>query len=150
MRHAHRRGVAHSGVAEEHRIHFGRGDLQPTAVDELLDAPDYEQVAIGVEIAKVAGAEPVLAKREAIGFGIILITAHDGRSAHQNFTDRPLRHGLAKLALDPDLGTAGDPDGTAAPPARRWRVLRNEARFGGTVSLDHRYLEQRFQLRLQA
>ena len=62
-------------MREQHLVDLARRDLLAAAVDQLLEAPDQRQIAVGVEKALVAGAEPAVGERRGVGFGIVLVAA---------------------------------------------------------------------------
>ena len=57
------RGLAHIGVADQGRIDLRRADLLAPAVDHLLDPSGEGQIAVFIEKALVAGAEPAVRER---------------------------------------------------------------------------------------
>jgi hypothetical protein len=54
----HHGGVGHRRVGAQQRLQLGRGHLGALVLDELLEPVDHEQVAVGVDVAEVAGAQP--------------------------------------------------------------------------------------------
>src|SRR5205807_1382914 len=48
------------GVLEEHVLHVGGGDVLAAPDDEVLQPAGDEQVAVGVEVAEVAGVDPAV------------------------------------------------------------------------------------------
>src|SRR5205814_10092200 len=54
-------GLEHSRMAQQDLFHFQRRDLLSAAVDDVLDAADDEEIAVGIEIAEIAGPEPAAA-----------------------------------------------------------------------------------------
>ena len=55
-------GLQHRRMAQQDLFDLQRRDLLPAAVDDVLDAADDEEIAVGVEIAEVAGPEPAVAE----------------------------------------------------------------------------------------
>ncbi len=60
MRHAERRGLRDRGMLGEGLVHLARRDLLAAPVDQLLEAPGDEHVAVGVAEPEVARAEPAI------------------------------------------------------------------------------------------
>jgi len=57
----HHGGVGHGRMPQQDRLQLGRRDLEPLVPDQLLDPVHHVHVAIGVEVADVAGAQPAIA-----------------------------------------------------------------------------------------
>ena len=69
---------ATAGCVEQHLVDLARRDLLAAAVDHLLEAPDQRQVAVRVEDALIAGAEPAaLEERRGVGLGVVLVAGDD-------------------------------------------------------------------------
>jgi hypothetical protein len=56
---------------------LARRDFLPAAIDDLLDPPDNEQIALRVQVPKVAGSEPAVLKGRAGGGGVIVVSPRD-------------------------------------------------------------------------
>ena len=54
-------------MLQQHVLDFARPDLFAAAIDDLLGAAGDEQVAVVVEVAAVAGAEPTIGEGALIG-----------------------------------------------------------------------------------
>ena len=57
---AHRRRAAHEGQTVDRLLDLARRQGETAEVDDLLAATDDVEVAVGVEVAEVAGREPAL------------------------------------------------------------------------------------------
>ena len=57
--------LGHRRVLQQDLFHLARRDLFAPAIDDFLDAPLDEKVAVGVEAAQIARAEPSV--REGLG-----------------------------------------------------------------------------------
>ncbi len=53
----------HIGVAKQRLFDFGWRDLLSSALDNILDFANNEEIAVAVEISEVAGSEPAVPKR---------------------------------------------------------------------------------------
>ena len=63
-------GLADAGVPEEDVVHFAGRDLLAAAVDDFFESAGQAQVAVFVDRAQVAGAEPPVSQRFGVG-GVI-------------------------------------------------------------------------------
>ena len=103
----------------------GRDVLAAGRDDEVLLAVGDRQVAVGVEVADVAGVEPPVAQRRRGFLGPVEVALHDVR---------PAREHLA-VVRDPDLD-AGDRDADRAEAGAPGRVDRDAGRtLGEAVAL---------------
>ena len=64
---AHHRHLAHPGVAREHVLDLERMDVLAAGDDHVVDPPVDPEVAVGVEVAGVAGVVPAVANRLLVG-----------------------------------------------------------------------------------
>ncbi|OJU35201.1 MAG: hypothetical protein BGN94_17355 [Rhizobiales bacterium 68-8] len=105
------------------QVDLGRRDLLAAAVDDVLKPAGEEEEAVGVEIALVAGAQPVAAE-EVAARGLVLVAGHDVGPADQHLA--AARRGQL-VAED-----VGDAHGGAERPADRARpALRRIERRAG-------------------
>src|SRR5258708_40096650 len=76
----------HRGMSVQHRLDFRRVDIEPKADDELLRAPDDEEVAV-LEAREVAGVDPSFRIDRVGGFlGGLVIALHDVWPARPQLT----------------------------------------------------------------
>src|SRR5581483_10670819 len=100
--------VADERVRLQHALHLGRGDVLAAPDDDVLDAADDRQPAVGVHRRQVAGAEP--APRDG-GTGLLRVRIAD----EQLGAAQPELARVARRARTPgdgvgdaQLGDAGD------------------------------------------
>ena len=72
-------------MAEQNFVDLARTDFLAAANDQLLDAAGECQVAIAVEEALIAGAEPAVGVRLGVGLRIVLVTGHHARALDDHF-----------------------------------------------------------------
>ena len=98
-------GLQHGGVAGEDVLDFLGVDVLSAADDHVLGPPDQRQVAVGVEVADVAGVQPAV-DDDAGGFvGAAQIAAHDVGAGDDDLAIHPGRHLGAGVVDDADLLT---------------------------------------------
>src|SRR5262249_3077128 len=79
------RGVHDRGMREQQAFELGRRHLHALVFDQLLDAIDDVEVAVGVGVAHVARVQPALGVDRARGrLRVVPVAAHDVRPAHAN------------------------------------------------------------------
>jgi hypothetical protein len=83
-------------MRHEHVVHFLRGNLCPTTIDEFFEPAGEEQVVIGIQESLVACPEPTMRKGRTVRTWIILVAPHDVRAAHDDLSSLS---GWQKLAL---------------------------------------------------
>ncbi|MHC2533441.1 hypothetical protein ACVJMY_003010 [Bradyrhizobium diazoefficiens] len=131
-------------MAEQDLFHLERRDLLPAAIDDVLDAADDEEIAVGIEIAEIAGPEPAVAegglRRRLV---IIIATAHV-RAAQHDLAVCAARKRAARLVHDRDLGPRGAADRSELAQLERvGRDLRGRLRHA--VGFEHGDAERRLQ-----
>ena len=62
MRHAKRHCLSHARMRHQHFINFQRSNFFSAAIDQFFDARCQVQIAIGINRALIAGAEPSIGK----------------------------------------------------------------------------------------
>src|SRR5207245_6443241 len=80
MRDAERSGLVHAWQRPNREVDLDRRDLFPAAVDDLFDAPRKIDISVLVDVAQVAGAEPIAHKRLCRELWIVEIAAKDERA----------------------------------------------------------------------
>src|SRR6266704_6741849 len=111
----HRKGdsLSHRWVFHEHLVHFFGDNLFPPTVDNLLETPGDKQIALGIHIAFVAGAEPSIRSKSAPGrLGVIFIALHYIRATHDDFATHPYWQHSSCLIDDGDFWSYGYSNGT--------------------------------------
>ena len=131
-------------MAEQNLFHLQGRDLLSAAVDDVLDTADDEEIAVGVEIAEIAGPEPAVAegglRRRVV---IIVAAAHIG-SAQHDLAVLAAGERAARLVHDCDLGARGAADRSdLAQLERVGRDLRGRLRHA--VGFEHGNAERRLQ-----
>jgi hypothetical protein len=107
MRNGECHGVDHVGMAQDRVFDFGRSDLQPAALDDLLRSADDEHESVGVDVSEVDGAKPAVAKRVRRRRGVVLVSSRDGRTPQRDFTLLAGSEEAIAVAEDDDLGPGG-------------------------------------------
>ena len=118
--HADHRRVGHRGVLHQRDLDLLGIDVEPAGHDHVLGAVDEIEEPVGVEIADIAGAEPVAVERGDGGLGVAEIFAHHrcaaGRAgADQKLAGLALGHILAVRVDDADLDAEDRPAGRMRP-----------------------------------
>src|SRR5258708_38086184 len=70
---------------EEKRLDFGGCDREPFVLDHLFAAVEYVVEAVGIAAHDVAGEIPAITKSSGGGLGLLPISEHDLRAAHDEF-----------------------------------------------------------------
>ena len=73
VRHGKGERLPHGRVVHQHVVHLARRDLLAAAIDDLLQPPGDGEIAVLVEHALVAGAEPAIGEGFGIGLGVVLV-----------------------------------------------------------------------------
>ena len=130
----------------QHLVDLARRDLGPTSVDQLLQAAGDEEIAVSVEVALVAGPEPARDERPSIGLRIVVVAAHDARSAHDDFTRRVGRHPGARFIDDLKLERLRQTHRAELPDTGGQRIRGDQRRgLRHPVALDHGRAKRRLQ-----
>ena len=61
VRHAEDARLGHGRMCQQHRLDLGRIDVLAAGDDQVVAPVDDVQVALGVEVAQVAGVQPAIA-----------------------------------------------------------------------------------------
>ena len=85
MRHAEGDRFGHGGMREQHFVDFARRNFFAAAIDQFLDAAGQREIAVGIEKALIAGAEPAVGEGLRVGFGIIFVAGDHVRSLNDHF-----------------------------------------------------------------
>ena len=80
MGHADHGGVEHLGVGDEAVLDLDAVDVLAAADDHVLLAVGDEEVAVGVDLADVAGVEPAVADRLGGRLGLAPVAGHERRA----------------------------------------------------------------------
>src|SRR5439155_20308308 len=129
---------------------FGRRHLEPLVLDELLRPIDDEEIAVGVDVADVAGVVPT----SGVDAGprlvrLVEISLHDLGPADQQLPFHPDRQIVAGYRIDDlRLGSRDEAaDRTGLPrPRARGAQMRPRTAFGPSVALDQRTAQRLRQL----
>src|SRR4029450_3442633 len=103
--HAYHRDVGPGGMAEQGPPDLGGIDVLAARHDHVLHAVVDVEVALVVEVARVAGEEPVALEGAPGGVGKVPVAAHDLPRAHGDLADLARRHVLAVVSDDAQLHT---------------------------------------------
>jgi hypothetical protein len=93
-------------------IDLARRDFLAAAIDDLLQPPGEREIAVGVDDALIAGAEPAIDERLRIGLRIVLVSSGDVVAANDDSPASPRPGGRPASAMprsqDPrDAGRSG-------------------------------------------
>ena len=77
-------GLRDCFVREQGVINFARGNFLSPAVDDFVEAAKELDVTVGIDDSLIAGSVSFAPKDALVGGGIILISAEDGRAAHDH------------------------------------------------------------------
>ena len=134
---------ATAGWREQDLVDLDRRDLLAAAVDLLLQPTGEEEVALVVEHALVAGAEPAGGERGLVGRRVVLVAVDDGRAPDRHLAALTGRQHVVRGVEDRHLDAGGDADRARLGRRRRQRVARHLVRgLGHPVGLDDRHAEQ--------
>ena len=84
----------------ERVLDLARVDAVAAAQDHVLDAVDEVQIAVGVEVADVAGAEPAVGERLARRLGVAPVAAHHPGRDQLHLAGLARRHRLPVAVRD--------------------------------------------------
>ncbi|MGY3294065.1 hypothetical protein ACVWW5_006730 [Bradyrhizobium sp. LM3.4] len=144
MRDGKHAGLQHRRMTEQDLFDLQRRDLLPAAVDDVLDTADDEEIAVGVEVAEIAGPEPAVAEGRLCCRLVIIVAAAHIRSAKHDFAVLAARERTASLIHDRDLGARGAADRSGLAQFERIsRDLRGRLRHA--VGFEHGNAERRLQ-----
>ena len=76
----------HIRVAKQCLFDLGGRDLLPSALDDILDSANNEEISVPVQISEVAGSEPAVPKRGFRSCRIIVIPLRDGGTPEHDFS----------------------------------------------------------------
>ena len=74
MRHGERHRLQDGRMIHQSFVDLARRNFLAAAIDDLLQPPGQRQIAVGVDDALIAGAEPAVDERFAIRLGIVLVS----------------------------------------------------------------------------
>src|ERR1700688_3071409 len=77
--------IAYRGMLEQQGLDFRRGNWKSFVLDHLLTAVKHVVKAVGVLPYNVAGKIPAIAKDSRRGLGLLPISKHELRAAHDEF-----------------------------------------------------------------
>ena len=82
-------------VIQQHAVDLQRADLLAAAVDQFLQPAGQAQVAVVVDRALVAGAEPAVGEGLGVGLGIVFVARGDVAAADDDLAERRRAAGCA-------------------------------------------------------
>jgi hypothetical protein len=110
----------HILMAQQRLFNLGGRDLLPSAVDDILDSADNEEISLRVQVPKVAGSEPAIPK-SGLGSGSIIVVAPRYGGTPQRDLSTFAGRKLSTLAVkDRDLGPRRLANGTNLASAAIW------------------------------
>jgi hypothetical protein len=86
MRHGENGGIDYIWMAQQRLFDLGRSDLLPSAIDDVFDPANDEEVRVLVQVAKVTGPEPSALKCGRGSGGIIVVPSGDGRATQRDLS----------------------------------------------------------------
>src|SRR5262245_20113888 len=132
-------------VAKQHLFDLGWRDLLSSALDEILDSANNEEIDIMVEISEVAGSEPAVPKRILCSCRIVVVAPGDSGTPERDFSTLAGAKLSAFSVHDRYLGPGGSADRTRLASCQR--ICSNLRRaLGHAVGFDHGHPEPSFQL----
>ncbi len=135
--------VRDRGVRQDGLLDLPRRHLLAAAVDDLLEPPTQEEVAVGVEVALVSGTKPAARECLPVRVGIPFVAREDTGAANGDLAELAGCQHAAVLIQDGDLCSGGEPDGAGLSLPWRERVhCHLMRRLGHPVGLDHRAAEE--------
>src|SRR5262249_59362633 len=78
MRDCEDHGLGHVRMAQQRQLDLGRSDLLSAPIDDIFYPADDEKVSILVQIPKVAGEKPPVAKGSGVGGRVFQVSPRDG------------------------------------------------------------------------
>src|SRR5580704_1089081 len=84
---AHYRALVHGRMSAQRVLHFDAVDIFSAAVDHVLFAVDDLDEAVFVYAREVSGVQPAIYESLRGRLGLVPVTFHDIRPAHQQFAD---------------------------------------------------------------
>ena len=150
VRNRERNRIGDRGMSAEDLVDFARRYFLAAAIDDLLETAGNEHVPIAIDLPVVAGAEPSVDERRAIGVRIICVARRHSRAAQNDFTDFFGRQQISLAIHYRDIGAGCAPDRTGFARGRRRGIGRDlMRRLGHSVRFEHRHAESLLHLRHQ-
>ena len=133
---------------EQHVIDFLRGDLLPTAIDDLPAASHDEQISVIVEKTLVPGLEPATRECGLIRRWVAVVAGHDNRAADDDLPCLAVRQQSSRFVHDCEVQIHWHADGTRLAPERRQRIARERpgSGLGHRITIDHTGLKGSLQI----
>src|SRR5262245_66594858 len=103
IRDAEHGGFSDGRMLEEHRLHLRRIDVLATGDDNVLDAIENEEEAVGIAIADVSGPEIAVSKGPRRFLAILPVAACDILTARDQFAGFAGRDFPSRLVDDPHI-----------------------------------------------
>ena len=130
-------------MAQQGLVHLQRGHFLAAPVDLLLESSGQEQVAVVVEVALVAGAEPAVGEGGRVGVGVVLVAVDHRGALDGHLAALPRGQDAVVAVENGQLDAGGDPHRPGLGHRRRQRVGAHlVGGLGHAVGLDHRRSEQ--------
>src|SRR5262249_51546146 len=67
-------------MSQQYLLDLGGRDLLPSSIDDVLDSPNDEEIAVPVEVSAIAGSKPAAAKCGLGGGDIVVVASCDGET----------------------------------------------------------------------
>ncbi len=150
-RNADDRCLLHARMERERVLHLARRDVLAAPADHLLVAPDKHHVAVSVDVARVAGAQPAALQRALRDLRRLPIARRHGGVAKLQLADRSARRQLAcgrddaQLVGDQTVRMAARRADARALGARRRRLDAAERALRHPEAGDDAHAEPRFE-----
>src|SRR5579872_5433895 len=97
-------------VVHQRFVDLAWANFLSAAINDLLEAPGQREIALGVDDALIAGANPAVRERRGIGLRIVLVAGGDAWAANDHFAGLALVQEAPRLVHDRDLGARGEAD----------------------------------------
>ena len=97
VRHGERDRLQHGWMVHQRFVDLAGRNFLAAAIDDLLEPSGEREIAVGVDDALIAGAEPAVDERFAVRLRIVLIAGGDAFAANDDLSGLALRRAAAPL-----------------------------------------------------
>src|SRR5271165_1734396 len=119
MRNRERNRLQDRGVIHQRLVNLARRDFLAAAIDDLLQPPRQGEVALRIDDALIAGAEPSVDEGLRIRLRVVLIAAGHAVAANDHLAGLAAPEQPALVVHDLDLQTGGEADRARLAHTRR-------------------------------
>src|SRR5471030_1809520 len=119
MRDGENSGFDHIRVAQQHLFDLGGRNLLPSAIDDLVDPADDEEISFHVQVTNVAGSKPSVPKGGLGSGGIVVVPPRYGGTPQRDLSMFTGRKPPIFAVQDRNFGPRGLTDGSELSSAQR-------------------------------